>query len=33
MNMISIDEFIEWYNNRIHGALWLESGERIEKHL
>ncbi|MCD6170916.1 MAG: DDE-type integrase/transposase/recombinase [Thermoplasmata archaeon] len=29
----SIDEFIEWYNNRIHGALWLESGERIEKHL
>jgi len=27
----SIDEFIEWYNNRIHGALWLEIGERPEE--
>jgi len=26
----SIDEFIEWYNNRIHGALWLEIGESVE---
>jgi len=27
----SINEFIEWYNNRIHGALWLEIGERPEE--
>lgn len=27
----SIDEFISWYNNRIHGALWLEIGERPEE--
>ena len=24
----SIHDFISWYNNRIHGALWLEIGER-----
>jgi transposase InsO family protein len=23
----SMDEFIEWYNRRIHGSLWLEIGE------
>ena len=25
-----IHEFIVWYNNRIHGALWLEMGETPE---
>jgi len=23
----SLDEFIDWYNRRLHGALWLEIGE------
>jgi len=23
----SLNEFINWYNNLIHGALWLEIGE------
>ena len=25
-----IHEFISWYNNRIHGALWIEIGETPE---
>ena len=27
----NMDEFISWYNHRIHGALWLEIGERPEE--
>ena len=27
----SMEDFIEWYNARIHGALWLEIGERPEE--
>ena len=27
----SMEEFILWYNKRIHGALWLEIGERREE--
>jgi putative transposase len=23
----SAEEFVEWYNNRLHGSLWLEMGE------
>jgi transposase InsO family protein len=23
----SIDEFVKWYNNRLHGALWIDIGE------
>ena len=27
----TIDEFIEWYNHRIHGSLWLAIGETPEE--
>ena len=27
----SIDDFINWYNRRLHGALWLEIGETPEE--
>ena len=23
----NIDEFLQWYNQRLHGSLWLEMGE------
>ncbi len=26
-----MDEFVRWYNRRIHGALWLEIGENPEE--
>ena len=26
-NFDTIDEFLAWYNNRIHGSLWLQIGE------
>ena len=27
----SMDDFVRWYNSRIHDALWLEIGENPEK--
>ena len=27
----SMDEFVSWYNNRIHGAIWLELGENTNE--
>jgi len=27
----SLNEFIDWYNDLIHGALWIEIGETPKK--